>query len=424
MTGFTVDRWQFRYPGFVIGAWWGPGATDAELRLYHEAGFNVVMAGRYMQLDDYADPEKGVRELDLARKHRLWVMFDTYTKNDRPWGGKRSEEPYEHPLHHPASLLELQWLYERLGKHPALLGFMIGDDQGEVTPRAAQCTRFLFEQPKPHLIPWLCGWIPPENLARHNNPIANPQIYPTLYEWQLSAEQLALRYVRAYASYWRQCHQHGVAFWPMFNTTHPENGKTGKDMFGYLPSDSLVRFPAYLALAYGAQGIWYFTYNGGAIQHLGPFQSLPEARQALTSLYPVVKEANLRIAAWGDRIIGRTCANVFATAFPQEQPPPDNPPFVRPSEEQIVQAMDEHLLVGILSGHGKPPLAMVVDCRVSKGWNDLSPREVELRFAREVERIDVHEGRRVRSIKGNTVRLRLQAGGGQLLEIHGTLRVA
>jgi hypothetical protein len=49
---------------------------------------------------------------------------------------------------------------------------------------------------------------------------------------------------------------------------------------------------------------------------------------------------------------------------------------------------------------------------------------VELRFAREVERIDVHEGRRVRSIKGNTVRLRLQAGGGQLLEIHGTLRVA
>jgi len=188
MTGFTVDRWQFRYPGFVIGAWWGPDATDAELRLYHEAGFNVVMAGRYMQLDDYADPEKGVRELDLARKHRLWVMFDTYTKNDRPWGGKRSEEPYEHPLHHPASLLELQWLYERLGKHPALLGFMIGDDQGEVTPRAAQCTRFLFEQPKPHLIPWLCGWIPPENLARHNNPIANPQIYPTLYEWQLSAE--------------------------------------------------------------------------------------------------------------------------------------------------------------------------------------------------------------------------------------------
>jgi len=80
--------------------------------------------------------------------------------------------------------------------------------------------------------------------------------------------------------------------------------------------------------------------------------------------------------------------------------------------------------VGILSGHGKPPLAMVVDCRVSKGWNDLSPREVELRFAREVERIDVHEGRRVRSIKGNTVLLRLQAGGGQLLEIHGTLRVA
>ncbi len=412
-----MQAWQFRYRGFIIGAWWGPSASDAELRLYKEAGFNVVMAGRYMQLDDYADPDKGIRELDLARKHRLWVMFDTYTKNDRPWGGKRSEEPYEHPSHHPASLAELQWLYERIGKHPALLGFMIGDDQGEVTPRSAQCTRFLFEQPKPHLIPWLCGWIPPENLARHNNPIANPQIYPTLYEWQLSAEQLALRTVNAYAAYWRQCRQHGIIFWPMFNVTHPDNGKMEKDMFGYLPSDSLVRFPAYLALAYGAQGIWYFTYNGGAIQHYGQYASLTEARKALTPLYPVVKETNLRIAAWGDRVIRRECNDVFSTAFRQERLPADNPPFVRPVDGQIVQSMDDDLLVGILAQKGKSPLAMVVDCRTSKGWNDLPPREAEIRFAREVKGVTLYEGRRARSVKGNVIRLRLQAGGGQMVQI-------
>src|SRR5579862_5143163 len=72
-------KWDFKFKDFVIGAWWGPGATDAEIKLYKEAGFNVVMIGRYMQLDDYAHADEAVRELDLAKKYDLGVMFDTYT---------------------------------------------------------------------------------------------------------------------------------------------------------------------------------------------------------------------------------------------------------------------------------------------------------------------------------------------------------
>ncbi|MEJ5251584.1 MAG: hypothetical protein HPY54_06365 [Chthonomonadetes bacterium] len=407
-----IDVWQFRYRGFVIGAWWGPAASDPALRLYREAGFNVVMAGRYMQMDGYGDADRGMRELDMAHRHRLWVMFDTYTMNDRPWGGRRWEEPYDHPTHHPASLAELQWLYERIGRHPALLGFMIGDDQGEVSPRAQACTRFLFEQGKPHLMPWLCGWIPPENLARHNNPICNPQIYPTLYERQLPAEQLALRYVSAYASYSRQCRQYGVLFCPMFNATFPPSERT----------DSLVRFPAYLALAYGAKGIWYFTYsmdNDTAIQRYGHYQTLEEAKRSLTPLYPVVKEINGRIALWGEKVLGHECARVYCTAFQREQIPADNPPFVRPAEGETVQAMHDDLLAGVLEQKGKPPLVMALDCRASKGWNDLPPREVEIRFAREVTQILVYEGRQPRTLRGNVARLTLQAGGGQLLELRG-----
>ena len=85
------DGWSFKFKDFVIGAWWGPGPTDAEVKLYREAGFNVVMAGRYMQLDDYGHADKGIRELDLAQKYGLGVMFDTYTKNDKPWGGKAGQ---------------------------------------------------------------------------------------------------------------------------------------------------------------------------------------------------------------------------------------------------------------------------------------------------------------------------------------------
>lgn len=417
MSPKPTEQWSFRYRGFVIGAWWGPSATDPELQLYREAGFNVVMVGRYMQLDNYGDAAKGLHELDLARKHRLWAMFDTYTKNDQPWGGRRSTEPYDHPTHHPATLAELQWLYEQVGRHPALLGFMIGDDHGEVTPRAAECTRFLYERPKPHLMPWLCGWIPPENLARHNNPICNPQIYPTLYERQLPAEQLAWRYVSAYAAYSRQCRQHGIIFWPMFNVTFPPKER----------SDSLVRFPAYLALAYGASGIWYFTYNfedDSAVQRYGSYRTLNEVRSALTPLYPVVKDINGRIASWGNRVTGRECAQVYCTGFQRENIPSADAPFVRPAASELVQEMSDDLLVGVLTQKGKPPLAMVVNCSVSKGWNDLPQRDVEIRFNSQVNQMEIYEGRRARIVSGNVLRLNLPPGGGQLLELRGKLQVS
>jgi len=407
------DNWDFKFKGFVIGAWWGPGSTEAEVKLYKEAGFNVVMIGRYMQLDDYGDANKSVRELDLAHKYGLWVMFDTYTKNDRPWGGK-SAQTDEHPLHHPASLIELEWLYNRLGRHPALIGFMIGDDQGVVSERSADCTRFLHRQKKPHLMPWLCGWISPRNLADHNNPIANPQIYPTLYQWGLPADELARQYALSYAGMMRQCQEYGVIFWPMFNVC---------------ASDSLVRFPAYAALAYGAEGIWYFTYNGGAIQKEGAYHTEEEVRKALTPLYPVAKKINHRIAAWGKQVLGRTPSGLFGTAFGAKNalwPFKEDTAEIQsaealapPGQGKLIAAMSDNLLAGILTAPGKAPLAMVVDCRTSKNYGDLPDREVTLRFAPGVIRVDVLEGRTSRRVKGCEVKLVLESGGGQMIELHG-----
>ena len=286
--------WNFKFKDFVIGAWWGPGATDAEVRIYKEAGFNVVMAGRYMQLDGYGDAAKGVKELDLAHKHGLGVMFDTYTMNDRPWGGKAGQLD-GHPKHHAASLIELQWLYKVVGRHPALIGFMIGDDKSALTPRLIDCTNFL-RKTAPHLMPWICqNRANPQSLARHGNPIYNVQIYPTLYRWRLPAAELARRYGAAFASMRRDSQALDLIMWPMFNITRYQRDSSSG--FAHLESDSLTRFPLYASLAYGAQGIWYFTYNGGALQAHGKYKTEKEVRRALTPLYPVAKEANLRIAA-------------------------------------------------------------------------------------------------------------------------------
>lgn len=404
------DKWDFRYKGFVIGAWWGPSANDAEMKFYKEAGFNVVMVGRYMQLDDYADIEKCSKELDLAKKYGLWAMLDTYTKNDRPWGGKAWEEPYDHPIHHAASLEELTWLYEKVGNHPALLGFMIGDDQGEVSPRSDACTDFLFRQPKPQLMPWLCGWVPPKNLAEHNNPIANPQLYPTLYNWELPADMLAIRYISAYADWTRECRTYGLIFWPMFNVSPPQ----GTD---YLPSDSLTRFPAYLALAFGAEGIWYFTYNGGAIQRAGNYTTEEEVKGALTPLYDVVKKANNRIASWGKKVMGRERAAVFSTAFPDNAEMEKVKDLKKPAEGELIEKMDENLIAGVLLKKGENPLVMVVDCRVSKNWGDIPQRNVTIRFSPKVKKVGILEGDKTKTVNGNEVKLELESGGGQMLEV-------
>jgi len=415
-------QWDFKFKKFVIGAWWGPSATDAEMKLYRDAGFNVVMAGRYMELDRYGDPARAIPELDLAHKYGLGVLFDTYTRNDRPWGGVVTGGWDSHPLHHAATLPELKWLYERIGRHPALVGFMIGDDQGEVTPRTDACTQFLHSLPKPHLFPWLCGWIPPENLARHGNPICDPQIYPTLYNWSASAEELAREYAAAYFADSRKCIQYGVMFWPMFNVGSAVGSPDAHSLACPLPSDSLVRFPAYAAVAYGAHGIFYFCYSGGNIERVGPWQTPKEARAALTNLYPVVQRINHRIAAWGPRVLGTTSTGLFGTAFAAKAsgaPSAASEGLQRPGPGRLIDAMSPDLLAGVLVAKGRAPLVMVVDCRTSKRFGDLPDREVILRFHPNVSSVRVMEGRQSRDLEAPLVSLRLEAGGGQLLELHG-----
>lgn len=416
------DQWDFKFKKFVIGAWWGPSATDAELKLYRDAGFNVVMAGRYMELDRYGDASKAVRELDLARKYGLGVLFDTYTRNDRPWGNVVTGGWDPHPVHHAATLPELKWLYERIGRHPALVGFMIGDDQGEVTPRTDACTQFLHSLPKPHLFPWLCGWIPPEDLARHGNPICDPQIYPTLYNWKASAEELARAYAAAYYVDSRKCIQNGVIFWPMFNVGSAEASPDAHSVAAPLPSDSLVRFPAYAAVAYGAEGIFYFCYSGGNIERVGPWETAQDARSALTYLYPVVQRINRRIAQWGPLLLDAKSTGLFGTAF-SAKTPAANASFPeglqKPGPGRLVDAMSGDLLAGVLTRKGRDPLLMVVDCRTSKRFGDLPEREVLLRFHPAVSSVRVVGGRKARSLDGGLVSLRLEAGGGQLLELHG-----
>lgn len=387
--------WRFRLRSFVIGAWLGPDGTDAELRLYKECGFNVVMVGRYMAHGQYALPDRIARELDLVRRHRLYAMLDTYTQNDKPWGGVVPPAP---GTHHPSSLEELRWIHARFGRHPALAGYLIGDDQGTMSPQLVACTQFLREN-APHLIPWVCGWVPAAELARYGNPYANWQIYPTLYNTNEPAEVQARLYCEAYDRLRRDCLAHGVLPWPMFNAS-------GADV-----SDSLLRFPIYAGLAYGAQGLWYFCYRGSltnGVEGKPGHTSYAAAKADVKPNWYVAQAANRRVAAYGPHLLGAVSQALFNTGW-------QVPGTLVPGPDRLVTEMSDDLLAGVLIKPRRLPMVLVVDKRVSKTPGATPPREVEVAFAPAVGRVRVLDARASRTVRGNRVRLTLSGGEGMLL---------
>lgn len=382
------DGWRFGFSSFVIAAWNPPADTDAEYKVYREAGFNLVMSPRYSLPD---------RALELAQKHGLGLMVDTYTPNDKPWGGTASAYT-PHPSHHPATLPELQWLHARYGTHPALAGYLLGDDYGALPAELVETTAFLRES-APQLIPWICqNVMSAESLAKAGNPIQDPQIYPTLYQKAWPADEQALELCRQLQRLRQGCLRHDLIPWPMFNVC-------GVD------SDSLIRFQVYASLAFGAQGVWYFTYRDGLQKGAG-YATEAQVRESLLPGWPVAAEANKRVQAWGPRLLGRRCTGAFATgsAFPRSAAPADG---------RLVEAMSEDLLVGVGVKDGGAPQVMVVDRRVDKSPGAVPEREVEVRFSPRVTGYEVIEGTERRAVEGNTIRLRLPGGGGQLLALSG-----
>lgn len=380
--------WSFRFRDFPIAAWNPPAATDAEYQVYREACFNLVMSPRYA-LPDVA--------LDLAQKHGLALLVDTYTPNDAPWGG--SAGPYTpHPSHHPATLPELRWLQARCGQHPALAGYLLGDDYGALPAELVETTRFLREQ-APHLLPWVCqNVMSAASLATAGNPIQNPQIYPTLYEAAWPVEEQCYRYCTQLRVLRDGCRRYGLTPWPMFNVCGVQ-------------SDSLLRFQVYAGLAYGAQGLWYFTYADGLRQGSGG-ETLEQVRQALLPTWHDAAAANRRVAAYGPRLLGRQCAGVVQTC----------PRLARggaPAPERLITGLGDALLAGVLTKAGDGPVVLLVDARASAARDATPERQVEIRFHAAVTGIDVVSESGTEARPGPTAVLALRGGEGILLALHG-----
>ncbi|MBM3473417.1 MAG: hypothetical protein FJX75_09130 [Armatimonadetes bacterium] len=389
---------RFRVKDFVIGAWWGPDPSEEDYRAYQDAGFNVLMNYRNRANakygPDYQNPDL---EFELAEKLKLWVMLDTYMKNDTPWGGIAPDPPSEHPTHHPARLAQLKWLLDRYGKSPVLAGILFGDNCG-LHDYMAQNARYLLEQ-RPDLFPWMSTNPSIDEQGAVPMPLLTTQNYPFLYQVNDPEPVKRKAYCDRLEIDRQSANKLNMALWPFL------------DCSGSV-SPSQLRFQENACVAYGSQGIWYFHYNDNVWD---PKDEKPGP------LYAAAQECNRYLASVGAQVIGRRCAGVYH--FPDAETPAG---ALTPGPDQLVTGMTDALMVGLLvleerfsAEDPRPDRLMVVDKRTVKaGDPEPAARLVAVEFSEAVRAVQVFGGpspREQRLGPDRRLTLSLEAGQGVLV---------
>ncbi|UCH34742.1 MAG: hypothetical protein JSV65_19865 [Armatimonadota bacterium] len=397
---------RFKLRDFVIGAWWGPDPSEHGYRMYKDAGFNVLMTYRNRANATYgADYQLPDFELKLARKVGLWVMLDTYMRNDTPWGGVELNPPPEPGAHHPARAAELAWLQERYGRHPRLVGYLLGDNCGLHGYMVDNAKTLLATAPG--LFPWVSTNPDVGAQAQAPMPLLSSQNYPFLYQVNESEPTKRLAFCNRLELDRRCANEYDMALWPFINCCDAV-------------SPSQLRFQMLASIAYGAQGIWYFHYHCNVWD---PQQEQPGP------LYDAAKACNGYVAdVVGPRVVGHRCTGVFHTPGPDTA---DN--ALTPGPGRLIEQMSDALLAGILApekrlkaGRDDPEYVLVVDKRTVRPDEEEPPaRAVHITFGPAVQTVTILNAEAVskapsrRQLRDRrTLRLRLAAGDGVLLKVN------
>ncbi len=316
-----MDGWNFKFTNFVIGGFASTASSsDATVAAYSQAGFNTIMVGRYMYPPgdvDYSFPSDVEAQMDLALKYGLGAIIDGFTRDINPWGGQDFTLSNGDPTgsQHPISFDEFKWLQADLGSHPALVGYFLRDDVAGVDeewmglPGSDTNMSLIADYMRtncPQLFPWI-SWVqalPASGsiLYQMRIPTSSDETYPyggdsLTCGGSKKADYVASYYCQKYFGDSRALQMYGCPYWPMFSL---------------LDSDSLLRFPAYAAVAYGAKGIWYYTYVSGGgsywLQNGGPWLDADEVTSNevttnLTEVYPVAQVVNNQIASWSPWVL-------------------------------------------------------------------------------------------------------------------------
>jgi hypothetical protein len=376
--------WKFEQ--FPIIAWWGPPGTAgrAAFEAYQAAGFTLHAT----------NPDEG---FDQAMQHLRAIGMKSIAFR-QPQGFMLPDREVDYT---PQMDLIVGWLtHDEPGNLPSVMEAITAVN----TLMRQDPTRWaLF-----NMLPPGAQQDPPtrpiiDAAVRHGMPVLS---YDHYYIHADGTDNEA-RQAEWLDLFRRASLEHEVPFWAFALTIRHFNYRR--------PSESDLRWMHYTNLAYGAKGLWYFTYWGPTGWDNWDEQAIVDPRDGSpTELYDHVKRLNHAVLEMGEVLLSLRSVDVFHT-----RPPRGQRPF--PQDQHWIAGVDgQDVLVGLFVDPDGMEYAMVVNKRHGGDRSAAEMAdELTLRFAPDVAGVTAVNWLDGRpgpvELTGRAARLRVAGGTGVLL---------
>ncbi|HXH84692.1 MAG TPA: hypothetical protein VNN07_17430 [Candidatus Tectomicrobia bacterium] len=318
----------WRSAAFPIVAWWGPPgtATLADFEAYRDAGFTLHATNPDEGFQRALDHVEAVGLKSLVfRQHQGFVLP---ALRDPPFPRDRASV--------------VGWIVADEPWGEAQVGRVIGEVQRLRREDPSRWTFF-------NLLPPHLQRNPPTEtvIARAvaaGMPVVSFDTYAIMREGSDRADLFYgnLARVRAAAL------KHGVPFWAFALTIAHRDYRR--------PSESDLRWQHYSNLAYGAKGLWYFTYWAPAGWKGWDARAIVDGRDgSRTELYDWVATLNAAILAMGHVLVDLRSVEVVHTR------PPTGERAFPPDRHWIAGIAGHDVLVGFFEASDGTPHALVVN---------------------------------------------------------------
>jgi hypothetical protein len=295
---------------FIISYWCGPPKEETNLERIKEiaeCGFTVAQAPDLWEPPSEEQVKFNLKFLDLCQQAGIKAfIFDGNVWKDGDWG-------LTNPADIPKIEKNLDGMIANYSQHPALMGFVLGDEMGYGShPRLALLTQYLLKNDPTHL-PYY------NNLPSYA--AGNPRSYerevaaylktvkPALFSWdaywQLSRGDDENYYWENLEMVRRQCLKAKTPFNQIIVSL--------KHM-GYRECrEADLRWQVWTSLAYGSRGIQYFTYCHVPVMTEGDAPGLLTKDFKRDVKWFQVQKINHRIAKLGPTLVKLTSTGVYNT---------------------------------------------------------------------------------------------------------------
>lgn len=376
---------------FVIGGFVGPHQTIEQYRLFKEAGFNTVL--------DYPwEGDKYQKTLELAQQAGgLDVMFSI----DQMYLIYKPEPfvPYE----------RISKFINEVKKNKLVLGYNLFDEPKDkdiaVLAEAGKHIRAL----DPDRLTWISFFLHNDKLARK----VLTQFVPSVisaphYPYRGKDDQFEELY-RILATYRDIALQNKVPLWLYVQSASwpwPQN----RDDDRRSPTLSEIRMQAYSNLAYGAKGLWYFTY--ATPRHTKQFTSvILDNDDKIKPAYFGIKALNTEIQSLAPYLMTLTSVSVMHVKPAYGGVKPFSPNTL------IANIKAENILVGFFKSSSGSDFFMLVN-KLTKSAN----RNILLTVPANVKalsQVDKKSGKLVKfPLSKGTATVSLEPGDGLLFKVN------